>query len=212
MTPQPPRLKPHRPGHGASRGIVAPAAVALARGRRPRHRHRHQPGRAGGARRRDRGLTASPPPWSASTSRTATASTGSAALFRALGTAGRAGRGGRHPRHAVPVAHLDVKDWAKVLAVKHHRPVAADPFDGPVLARAEAAGFVPDQRRGGPAARLLGRRLRRVQAGLEALVTTYNDEVDHTPVRARLLDPAPRRPACAPRPCPARIPRPCRHR
>jgi NAD(P)-dependent dehydrogenase (short-subunit alcohol dehydrogenase family) len=88
-----------------------------------------------------------------------------------------------------PVGHLDVRDWDKTLTLNLTASWRLIRSFDPLFRRSEAARpiFLTSS---------VARRPRAFwgaygvsKAGLEALVTTYAEEVDHTPVRPVLLDP-----------------------
>ena len=90
-----------------------------------------------------------------------------------------------------PLAHMDVKDWAKVLAVNltaNWRLIRS--MDA--LLRASDAGraiFLTSGAAANP--RAFWGAYAASKAGLEAMVKTYADEVDNTPVRCALVNPGP---------------------
>ena len=90
-----------------------------------------------------------------------------------------------------PLAHMDVKDWAKVLAVNltaNWRLIRS--MDA--LLRASDAGRAIFLTSGAAARpRAFWGAYAASKAGLEAMVKTYADEVDNTPVRCALVNPGP---------------------
>ena len=88
-----------------------------------------------------------------------------------------------------PVSHMDAKQWERVMAVNltsAHRLIRS--FE-PLLKQSQAgrAIFLTSGRAVRP--RAFWGAYAATKAGLEALVRCWADEIEHTPVRAILLDP-----------------------
>ena len=192
---------------GASRGIGYATALALAQGRRACGRGRAHRRRARGARRRDPGGRRHAPRWCRSTSRTTTASTGSApALQRALRQARHPGRQCRHSRPALAARPCRAEGLGRGDGGQRHRQLAADPLawtrccSAPTPAARCSSPRAPPRWRcayWGPYAVS--------KAALEALARTYAAETATTNVRVNLFNPGPDRArACARRRCRAR--------
>ena len=88
-----------------------------------------------------------------------------------------------------PVSHLDVKDWAKVLAVNLTANWRLLRSMDPLLRASDAGRAVFLTSGVARAPRAFWGAYAVSKAGLEALVATYADEVDHTPIRTALVNP-----------------------
>ena len=92
-----------------------------------------------------------------------------------------------------PVAHLDPKLWDRVVAVNFSAVYRLIRSFEPLLRRSEAgrALFFTSERASRPMA-FWGSHAA-TKAGMEALVRSWADEIEHTKVRAVLIDPGPMR-------------------
>ena len=92
-----------------------------------------------------------------------------------------------------PLGHLDPKVWSRAVAVNMTAAYRLIRAMDPLLRRAEAARAVFLTTRVARAPRAFWGAYAATKAGMEALVETYADEVDHTAIRCTLLDPGPLR-------------------
>ena len=90
-----------------------------------------------------------------------------------------------------PVAHLDVKVWDRAVAVNLTANYRLIRSMDPLLRAAPAARAVFVTTGIATAPRAFFGPYAATKAGLEALVRTYADETEHTPVRCALLSPGP---------------------
>ena len=92
-----------------------------------------------------------------------------------------------------PLAHLDVKDWAKVMAINLTANWRLMRSMDPLLRASEAARAVFITSGAAARPRAFWGAYAISKAGLEAMVTTYADEVEHTAIRTALVNPGPTR-------------------
>ena len=92
-----------------------------------------------------------------------------------------------------PLAHLDVKDWARVMAVNLTAQWRLIRSMHPLLAASDAGRAVFLTSGVAQRPRAFWGAYAVSKAGLEALVATYADEVEHTKIRAALVNPGPTR-------------------
>ncbi len=92
-----------------------------------------------------------------------------------------------------PVGHLDPKIWDRAVAVNMTATYRVIRAMDPLLRRAEAGRAVFMTTHLATAPRAFWGAYAATKAGLDALVQTYADEVDHTAIRCTLLDPGPLR-------------------
>ena len=92
-----------------------------------------------------------------------------------------------------PVAHLDPPVWARAVAVNMTATYRLIRAMDPLLRRAEAARAIFLTTGVATAPRAFWGAYAATKAGMEALVQTYADEVDSTPIRCTLLSPGPLR-------------------
>jgi NAD(P)-dependent dehydrogenase (short-subunit alcohol dehydrogenase family) len=88
-----------------------------------------------------------------------------------------------------PVSHMDVRDWDKTLTINLTAAWRLIRSVDPLLRRSEAGRAVFLTSSVAQKPRAFWGAYAVSKAGLEALVRTYADEVEHTPIRACLLDP-----------------------
>ena len=92
-----------------------------------------------------------------------------------------------------PVAHLDPPVWARAVAVNMTGTYRLIRAMDPLLRRAEAARAIFLTTGVAIAPRAFWGAYAATKAGMEALVQTYADEVESTPIRCTLLSPGPLR-------------------
>ena len=92
-----------------------------------------------------------------------------------------------------PVAHLDPKVWERAVAVNLTATYRLIRSMDPLLRRAEAARAIFLTTGVATAPRAFWGAYAATKAGMEALVQTYADETDSTPIRCTLLSPGPLR-------------------
>ncbi len=92
-----------------------------------------------------------------------------------------------------PVGHLDPKIWNRAVAVNMTAAYRLIRAMDPLLRRAEAARAVFLTIGVASAPRAFWGAYAATKAGMEALVATYADEVEHTAIRCTLLSPGPLR-------------------